>query len=111
MAALHIEATGDSIPYTPNGADLVAGEVVPLATMIGISPVPVVDGQVGELAVSGRIDKAPVPSALVVAAGDALYWDVADQEFNKTASGNILAGKAYNASPDGATVVGLLLNA
>lgn len=52
----------------------------------------------------------PVASADDVSVGDALYFDVADGELNKTASGNIFAGFAHTAAGVGVTLVQLMIN-
>jgi len=52
----------------------------------------------------------PVASAAVVAIGDALYWDVADGELNKTASSNHYVGVAITAAGAGVTAAQVRLN-
>ena len=43
----------------------------------------------------------PKLSTLVVSVGDQLYWDVADEEFNASSTGNWAVGKAVAAAGNG----------
>lgn len=62
-----------------------------------------------EVGVEGVYELA-VASALVVAIGDPLYWDVADGELNDDATNNQFVGIATQVSGNGDTTVGIRLN-
>ena len=47
---------GNSIPYTPSGSSLVAGQVVDLGTFVGVAITDIADGQTGALAIEGIFD-------------------------------------------------------
>lgn len=62
-----------SIPYTPSGADVEAGQVVVLGELVGIAPVTIPDGVLGALNIMGGVYKCVAAGAYAV--GLAVYWD------------------------------------
>lgn len=55
-------------------ADLLSGAVVEVGTYIGVNSFDVLTGAEGELAITG-VYSLPKTAALVIADGDAVYWD------------------------------------
>lgn len=66
------------------------------------------EGDEAILATTGIFEVAKA-APLVIAAGDALYFDVADNNVNKTAAGNTLMGYAVTPALSAATTVEIML--
>ncbi len=70
---------GKSIDYTP-GSAVAAGAVVVQAELVGVAKLPIAANKLGSLAVEGVFDFPKATGAsTAIAAGDVVYWDVADQ--------------------------------
>lgn len=65
---------GDTVRYTPSGADIAAGEWVDLGHCLGVAIADIADGEEGVLAIEG-VFLAPKVSAAVFAVGEKLIWD------------------------------------
>lgn len=88
--------------------EISANEIVKVGQIIGMSLAPAANGETVEVAVVG-VYEFPCASAADIAVGDLLYWDNADGELNKSASGNTLVGYAVSAAGTGVTVVDVKL--
>jgi predicted RecA/RadA family phage recombinase len=97
------KAAGSTVEHVASGA-IAYGDVVSLVTRIGIAAADIANGATGALDVVG-VFEMPANNNLVIAVGDAVYWDVADQEINKTAQSNIPAGWAVEAKAQTGTTV------
>ena len=86
---------------------LSAGDIVVIGEVLAIAQADVEAGASCALALDGiwNVDKLP---ADVVAAGVSLYWDVADQELQLDATGNIYFGKSVEAAAASTTKVKVL---
>lgn len=62
-----------------------------------------------KLAVTG-VHTVPKATSLAIAAGDVLYWDVADAEVNKTAASNYRIGVAAELAASNDTTVSIRLD-
>lgn len=95
---------GDVITYAAGAAHDV-GDVVALGTgHIGICTTDIASGATGSLAITG-VWELPANNNLEISVGDAVYWDVADNEINKTAQDNVAAGWAVGAKGAAGTTV------
>ncbi|HBU63648.1 MAG: hypothetical protein CMH91_07530 [Oceanicaulis sp.] len=86
-----------------------SGDMVKVGSVFGVAQNDAANGADVVIDTEG-VHTLPVASAVVVAIGDALYWDVADGEFNKTAASNWYLGTAVTAAPNGTAVVQVRLN-
>jgi len=100
--ALYVNA-GETVDYTASGAKS-EGNVVSLTNRIGICAADIANGDTGAVYVAGTWT-LPANNNLVISQGDLVYWDVADDEINKSSSGNILAGWAAEAKAQTGTTV------
>ncbi|MFI4860253.1 MAG: DUF2190 family protein [Phycisphaerales bacterium JB063] len=67
---------GDSLDYTPSGADVAAGDVVVLTDLIGIAKRPIPDGTPGSLAVTGVFELPKATGAsTALPAGTRVVWN------------------------------------
>lgn len=99
---------GNVIDYLA-GADIAVGDVVPLGTTkIGVAQTAIANGAVGAVAVSGVFEIA-ASTAVAMAVGDVVYWDVADGNLNKTATDNIQAGVVVEAKLQAGTTAKVLI--
>lgn len=108
MATNHIQP-GEVIDFTA-GANLAAGVGVKIGVRIGVTLVAVANGATGTAAVTG-VWRLPKLGTDVVGQGALLYWDDANSRLTTTASGNTLAGFAFEAAGNGVTSVAIKLNA
>lgn len=96
------------------GAPLVVGNIVGIVASLTRNNQTVFVGQASAegdeaiVATTGIFEVAKAGS-LVIAAGDALYFDVADDNVNKTAVGNTLMGYAVTPALSAATTVEVML--
>lgn len=98
---------GAAVDYTP-GADVVAGQVVVLADLIGVAVRPISANTLGSLLVEGVYDFAKAAGAGVTfAAGAKVYWDDTNNVAVATDGGgaNKQIGKAVAAAANGDTIV------
>lgn len=86
-----------------------SGDPVKVGQLFGVAQADAANGAAVIIDTQG-VYTLPAASAVVIAVGDALYWDVADAEFNKTAASNHYLGVAVGASGNGATTVDIRLN-
>ena len=96
---------GGAIDYTPT-ADIAAGEVVVLGTLVGVTKVPIPANTLGALAVRGVFDVAK-DAATIFTAGQFVFWDEAANQ--ATTTGTVLLGKAILAAGNGDATVRVLL--
>lgn len=100
---------GAVLNYKNTGSDTIpAGTVVAFSTRVGIAAADIPAGTVGGLATEG-VFSVPKAASLAVAAGDAVYYNATNDNFDKTASGGIAAGYAAAAAAADDTVVAVKL--
>lgn len=96
---------GETIDYTASAA-VAAGDVVNLATRIGVAAADIAAGETGAVHVTGVFEMPKAAETITV--GQALYWVVADENIS-TAAGtepaNIPAGWAVAAAESADTTV------
>lgn len=97
----YIEVTAPAI--------VASGALVKVGQIFGVAQHDAASGAPVQLDTQG-VYTLPAASAVVIAVGDALFWDVADGNFNKTAASNHYLGVAVGASGNGATTVDIRLN-
>ncbi len=108
MATNHVQP-GEVITFTA-GADIAAGRGVLVGVRLAVALVAVANGASGSGAVSG-VWSLPKLSTDNVAQGALLYWDNTNKRLTTTASGNTLAGYAFEAAGSGVASVAIKLNA
>lgn len=86
-----------------------SGDFVKVGSIFGVAVDDAASGASVVLDTQG-VHTLPAASAVVIAVGDPLYWDVADGNFNKTGSSNWYVGVAAGASGNGVTTVDIRLN-
>lgn len=72
-----------TVPYTPSGADVAAGQVVVVGNMPMIATELIPDGQLGALNAHGGVYECL--GNAVITAGKTVYWDDATNEVTETA--------------------------
>jgi len=77
---------GKSVPHTPSGADITAGDVLLIESKLLVAKHDIADGEEGTLAAQGVFD-FPRTAATTYTAFKPVYWDVADQEATEDADG------------------------
>lgn len=100
---------GEVMDYAAAAATA-SGDVVVVGTRVGVALTAIAAGSTGSLAVTGVHTLAKL-STDVVAQGALLYWDATNKRLTTTASGNTLAGYAFNAAAAASTVADIKLNA
>jgi predicted RecA/RadA family phage recombinase len=90
-------------------AGLSSGDFVKVGSVFGFAQNDALSGAAVQIDTAG-VHSIACASAAVIAVGDPLYWDVADGEVNKTASGNWYVGVAASAAGNGVTSVDIRLN-
>lgn len=98
---------GNYLDYTA-GEDIAAGTPVLIGTLVCVAPRAMANGEKGSLATTG-VWQVPKAAGAAWAQGASVYWDVADAEFNTTASGNVFAGHAAEDALSAATEGKILL--
>ncbi len=93
---------GKSIDYTPVAA-VAAGDVVVLGSVVLVAKLDIAAGRLGALAATGVYDVAKT-AALVVAAGDAVYWNATTAKATKTTT-DVYMGVAIAAAAAGDATV------
>jgi len=86
-----------------------SGDMVKVGSIFGVAQNDAANGASVVIDTEG-VYSLPVASAVAVGIGDALYWDVADAEFNKTAASNWFLGVAVTAAGNGVTSAQVRLN-
>jgi predicted RecA/RadA family phage recombinase len=109
MAKNHIQP-GQAMPYTnATGSPIASGAVVIVGVLCCIALGDIADGATGEVATE-EVWEVPKAAPLVIDQGDAVYWDVADGNINKTEADNVLAGVAFADAASADTTVKIKLN-
>jgi predicted RecA/RadA family phage recombinase len=91
--------------YTPDGFDVPAGGVVVFGNTVGIAHGPILDGELGSLALGNGTYDAPTAEA--IADGVWVYWDVtssADGTVTATASEIFLGLSVSSTGSGGGTI-------
>lgn len=74
MAESYYRGMGTTIPYTPSGSSLEAGQVVDLGTLVGLAITDIADGVQGALHIHGEAEFAKY-TGQVINLGDLVFWD------------------------------------
>lgn len=91
-------------------AIVVSGQFVKVGSLFGVAQSDAASG--ADVVIdTGGVYTLPKAAPLVIAAGDPVYWDVADANFNKTASGNWYCGVCAVAAASADTTFAVRLNA
>jgi predicted RecA/RadA family phage recombinase len=93
---------GEVIPLTAPEGGVVAGTPVLIGSLVVVPCVSAAAGAQFSAAITG-VFTVPKATGATWAEGEKIYWDVADEEFNKSSSGNTLAGVAVAAAGSGDT--------
>lgn len=110
MAANHIQEGKVMTWLNETNADVDAGDVVVIGNFVAVALGDIADDESGEVATE-EVWELPKNNNLAISQGDALYWDVADGNINKTAEDNYYAGLAFKAAGTTATTVQVKLGA
>jgi len=108
MATAVFRSDPDRIDHTPSSA-VVAGQVIVLNEIIGISTQDIPANTLGALAIKGIFEIAKKDSVDTFAVGELVFWDVADNECNAD-DGNPLAGICVRAAGATAPTVWVAIN-
>ena len=103
---------GTTVDYTP-GSAVSLGDVIVQNTLVGVALHDIASGEKGALAVEGIFDFTKTAgSGEAIAAGKAVYWDVADgvAKEDDESGANMLIGKTVAATVDADTLVRVKLN-
>lgn len=104
MAEAVFVQKGDAIDITA-GADIAAGEIVIIGgTLIGVAERAIANGAVGSVSVEGVYEVAK-EAPLVISLGDIVYFVAANNNVNKTSSGNTKLGICVVAAASADTTV------
>lgn len=103
MKARYVQR-GESIDYTPDAADVAAGDVVRVGGIVGVSKLDIRRGELGALALCG-VYEMTVKAEENIAMGDVVYFDSATGAVAKTyAAGMIPFGVAIGDAVGGQLV-------
>lgn len=70
---------GNTIPHTPSGSAVTAGDVVVVGDLVGVAPSDIADGAAGALQIEGEFSfPKATGGGSGIAAGAVVYWDVAE---------------------------------
>lgn len=100
---------GETTPYTNAGAAISSGDAVVIGKLVGFAVVDIATDAEGEVSLEGVYSYAK-EAPLAISKGDALFYDVANDRFTKTAAGNIFAGHAFKAADSADTSVQIKLS-
>lgn len=98
-----------TVPYTPSGSDVAAGQVVVLldgGLSCGIAPLAIADGELGTLEVGGAIYEAEMAGNY--AAWTKVWWDDTADQLTTTSTNNAQAGYLIEGGTGANSVVGFL---
>lgn len=84
-----------TIPYTPSGAAVVAGQVVLVNELVGIATRAIADGVMGSLNMQDGVYQFVGDAA--IAAGKVVYWDATNKKVTETAGANKKVGVTVTA--------------
>ena len=88
---------GDAIDYTPT-ADVAAGDVVVLGSVVGVTKLDIKAGELGALALTG-VYEMPKSSGSSIAAGSVVAWDRTNRKVvGGGVSGAITIGHAVSSA-------------
>ncbi len=104
MKAKYVQK-GDAVDFIPV-ADMVAGDIVRLGNLIGITKIPVKAGCLGTLAISGIFDIAK-PQGVSFHTGANVFWDTAN---GTVAASGVFLGIAVREAQYAQDHVQVLLN-
>jgi predicted RecA/RadA family phage recombinase len=106
--ALNFGQNGDIITVAaPAAVD--SGDFVKVGSLFGVALTDAASGASVAIAITG-VHELPKAAPLVISAGDPVYWDVADGNFNKTGASNWFVGVAAADAASAATTVKVRLN-
>lgn len=91
------------------GSAVAAGDPVLVGTRVGIALGDIASAAAGEVAMD-EVWKIAKAAPLVITQGDLVYWDATDENVNKTATDNTLAGFAFASAASADTTVLVKLN-
>jgi predicted RecA/RadA family phage recombinase len=104
--AVTVKPEGRSLDHTPSGADVPAGGVVPVGTLVGSAPTLIEDGVLGALDLDGVVEVPKSTSEAVATAGVDLFWDTSLSQATATAAaGRKYLGKSFAAAATAASTV------
>jgi predicted RecA/RadA family phage recombinase len=100
---------GDVIEAVAPSGGIVAGQGMQIGLrLFGVALETKAEGETVQLKRSGMFTMAKT-SALVINAGDVLYWDATNKVVNKTTSGQIAVGVAYSGAANPSPTVVMLV--
>jgi predicted RecA/RadA family phage recombinase len=76
-----VDSEGKYVSFTPT-VPVAAGAIVALGELVGIAPVAIASGSVGQVAVRGIV-RVPKPVSGGIAAGTKLWWDILAETFER----------------------------
>lgn len=85
MSESRLVSEGRTIPYTPSGSALDAGQVVDLGTFVGVAVTDIADGVQGALEIWGLRDFNKYTGESIDV-GDPVYWDEGTNTVTKTSA-------------------------
>jgi predicted RecA/RadA family phage recombinase len=100
---------GKVLDYANGSTARASGDVVVVGTMVGVCLAAIAANAVGSVMIAGVFD-VPKLGTDTPAQGALVYWDATNSRMTTTASGNTLAGKAFEAAGSGTTTMKVLLN-
>lgn len=95
-ATMHYEDGVMTIPYTPSGADVAAGQVVPRTVGVGIASRDIPDGILGALNINGGVYTVTADAA--IATGKNVWWNDTANKVTETATSNKYFGITVSAA-------------
>jgi predicted RecA/RadA family phage recombinase len=108
MAEATFVQDGVAIDHTA-GADIAVGEVVVMGALVGVAERAIANGAVGAVSIEGVYEVAK-EAPLAITKGDVLYFVAANNNVNKTSSGNTKMGYAIADAASADPVVKVLLS-
>lgn len=83
---------GDRIDFVnTTGADIVAGEVIPMVSRVGVALTNIAQDEVGAVKITG-VFMVPAVTGTTFAVGDLVYWNDTSSYVTKTDTANTPAG-------------------
>lgn len=102
-----IHKYGNTVPFTAT-EDVLSGALVKIGDMVGIATNDIKTGETETVVLQG-VFECPKAAGFTAAKGSKLYYDAAAKNLTGTASGNTLAGYAFDAAASADTLVNLKL--
>lgn len=100
---------GDVMDYANGSTAIAVDSVVVLGARIGVALADIAANTVGPLAVS-EVFSLPKKSGDTFTQGALAYWDSTNKQLTSTASGNTLAGYAFQAGASVDTTLAIKIN-